>query len=113
MIEFKNRLELMDHKIHQAMRGLDIEKAVSQDAKNAIHRLTDKSEELLRTMNEGSPSPKSILKDVEELEELGDQVKAAVRPDQEKHAIDNEHFQMVIDAHNSIRQLRNDLRQEV
>lgn len=108
MLEISRRLESIDQKVHEAMRAIDADDGVSERTRSAVHRFCDKSEAVLRELNKADTDQNLLLQYVLELENLGDRARDAVKED--KESVDQEPFQAVINAHNSVSQLKAELR---
>lgn len=110
MIEMSTRLTMIDQKIHNAMRAIDIDGHAQDSTRQAIHRFAEKSEKTLEELDRENTAVDALLKDVMELEDLGDQAKDCAKVDYHSRHLAERSLQAVVDAHNSISELKAELR---
>lgn len=109
MLEFSTRLERIDQKVHLATLAIDEESDASDSVKKKLHEFRDKSERMMRELNKDDSDESRLLRQVMELEELGDQARDVAKVDLHDRKIQMESFQSVLDAHNTVSQLKAEL----
>lgn len=112
MLNLSYRVHALHDQIRVAKKALEQEYGASPETKEAVRRLSERSESLIYSLDEKSKDPDDFLVEIDELEELADDVIDKAREDKVEHMIEDRSFLLAMDAHNSISDLKVDMHRQ-
>lgn len=101
---FSDRIQKADQQIGEALRAIQADQDVSSQTSTCVQEFYDKSHDIVGSMS--GISNDELRSRIIELEQLADNAKDAARDDSN---IPPDHRQMIIDAHNTVSNLKHDL----